>query len=109
MAIEKNEFECEVCGEHATVHLMEIDRQSRQEISHHLCEKHASITPILDANQSAAHAIANTIAKHEKPLPADFEAAWVEWSRGIAKVDARGMALLRAAFEAGAEAAKRNG
>jgi hypothetical protein len=36
--------------------------------------------------------------------PADLEAAWAEWSRGIQKVDERAMALLRAAFEAGFEA-----
>jgi hypothetical protein len=58
-----------------------------------------------DVNVSAARAVAKTIAKHEKPLPADFEAAWEEWSSAVKNVDARGMALLRAAFEAGADAA----
>jgi hypothetical protein len=60
-----------------------------------------------DPNQSAAQTVASTIAKHEKPLPADLEAAWKAWSAGVGKVDARGMALLRAAFEAGAEAGMR--
>jgi hypothetical protein len=56
-----------------------------------------------DANQIAARIVKESIAKHEQPLPADLEAAWEEWSRSITKVDARGMALLRAAFEAGVE------
>jgi hypothetical protein len=59
-----------------------------------------------DSNQAAARIVAKATGKYETPLPADIEAAWEEWSRGIGKVDARGMALLRAAFEAGAEAAK---
>jgi len=58
-----------------------------------------------DANQAAFAAVRQAIAKHEKPLPADLEAAWTEWSRAIKNVDTRGMTLLRAAFEAGAEAA----
>ena len=44
--------------------------------------------------------------RHEDALPADLEAAWKSWSAGVGHVDARGMLLLRAAFEAGAEAAK---
>jgi len=39
--------------------------------------------------------------------PADAEEAWMEWSSHIQKVDERGMALLRAAFEAGWEASRR--
>jgi len=54
-----------------------------------------------DANQTAHRVVSEFIARTEKPLPADVEAAWAEWSRGVQKVDARGMALLRAAFEAG--------
>jgi len=34
------------------------------------------------------------------------EAAWKAWSAGVQKVDARTMALLRAAFEVGVEAGK---
>jgi hypothetical protein len=60
----------------------------------------------IDANQAAARIVTESTSKHEKPLPADLEAAWKQWSAGVAKVDARGMALLKAAFEAGAEAAK---
>jgi hypothetical protein len=60
----------------------------------------------LDESQAAAAAIGEVAAKHSDPLPADLEEAWKVWSAGIQKVDARGMALLRAAFEAGAEAAK---
>jgi hypothetical protein len=60
-----------------------------------------------DANQAAARIVGETIARHSEPLPADFEEAWKVWSAGVGKVDARGMALLRAAFEAGAEVGKR--
>jgi hypothetical protein len=59
-----------------------------------------------DPNESAARVVAQTLAKHEQPLPADVEAAWAEWSAGIAKVDKRTMTLLKAAFEAGVEAAR---
>jgi hypothetical protein len=61
-----------------------------------------------DFNQNIVRALSEATAKHEKPLPPDIEAAWEEWSRGIGKVDARGVALLRAAFEVGVEAAKRS-
>jgi hypothetical protein len=60
----------------------------------------------LDESQIAARIVRETIARTETPLPADVEAAWAEWSRGVQKVDARTMALLRAAFEVGVEAAK---
>ena len=60
-----------------------------------------------DANQTAHAVVSEFIAKHETPLPADVEAAWAEWSRGVQKVDARGMTLLRAAFEAGAGVGRR--
>jgi hypothetical protein len=59
-----------------------------------------------DANQAAARIIRETVARHSDPLPADLEAAWKKWSAGVANVDARGMALPRAAFEAGAVAVK---
>src|ERR1700683_1672409 len=59
-----------------------------------------------DENQGAAHAVSQTIAKHETPLPPGIEAAWEAWSRGVGKVDERGMALLGAAFEVGVAAAK---
>ena len=62
--------------------------------------------PPEDVNQAAARAVRETIARHEQPLPADVEAAWGQWIAGIAKVDERGMTLLRAAFEAGVEAAR---
>ena len=60
-----------------------------------------------DINQTAARVVAESTEKHEKPLPADLEEAWVEWSKGVQKVDERGMALLRAAFEAGWQAASK--
>jgi hypothetical protein len=64
--------------------------------------KPASIDP-----SETVKRLAEKMAEHEQPLPADVEAAWAEWSRSIQKVDARGMALLRAAFEAGVEAGRR--
>jgi hypothetical protein len=36
-----------------------------------------------DSNQAAARAVAQTSAKHDKPLLADLEAAWEELSRGV--------------------------
>ena len=41
------------------------------------------------------------IKRHEQPLPDDVEAAWAEWSRNLPGADARGVALLRAAFDTG--------
>lgn len=60
----------------------------------------------MDENQAAAKAVATIAAKHSKPLPPDLEAAWAEWSAGVASVDQRTMTLLRAAFEAGVEAGR---
>lgn len=54
-----------------------------------------------DSNTEAHRVVRESTAPHEKPLPADLEAAWAEWSAGVKKVDERGMVLLRAAFEAG--------
>jgi hypothetical protein len=57
-----------------------------------------------DPNVNAARIVWESIGKIEGPPsdpPADLEAAWAEWSKGIQKVDERGMTLLRAAFEAG--------
>jgi len=62
----------------------------------------------IDASETVKRLKAK-MAEHEQPLPADVEAAWEQWSKSIQKVDARGMALLRAAFEAGMEAAMRAG
>ncbi|MEX2544905.1 MAG: hypothetical protein WD316_07245 [Phycisphaeraceae bacterium] len=59
-----------------------------------------------DASQSGHRVVSDATAPHEKPLPADLEQAWAEWSKGVQQVDERGMALLRAAFEAGWEASK---
>lgn len=58
-----------------------------------------------DPNATAARTVAESTAA-EDAAPADLEAAWQEWSSHIQKVDERGMALLRAAFEAGYEAGK---
>lgn len=57
-----------------------------------------------DFNTEAHRVVREATEKHEQPLPADLKAAWERWSAGVGKVDERGMALLRAAFEAGWEA-----
>lgn len=59
--------------------------------------------PKPDVAQNAIRVGRESTAPHEQPLPADVELAWAEWSKGIAKVDARMMLLLKAAFEAGVE------
>ncbi len=59
-----------------------------------------------DPAQVAHRVVSEIISRHEKPLPSDFEAAWTEWSRAIQNIDGRTMALLRAAFEAGAQVAR---
>lgn len=53
-----------------------------------------------DENENAARIVGEATASQDS-LPADLEAAWAEWSKGIKNVDERGMTLLRAAFEAG--------
>jgi hypothetical protein len=55
-------------------------------------------------NQTARR-IVDEATGEDRPLPADLEQAWAEWSKSIQNVDERGMTLLRAAFEAGYEAA----
>jgi hypothetical protein len=59
-----------------------------------------------DMNETAARVVGETAARHSEALPADLEAAWAKWSAGAGRVDARTMALLRAAFEAGAKAGR---
>lgn len=56
-----------------------------------------------DPNVEAARVVGKATAA--EGLPADLEAAWAEWSKSIKNVDERGMTLLRAAFEAGVDAA----
>jgi hypothetical protein len=58
-----------------------------------------------DVNEVAARIVRQSTATNDA-MPADLEAAWAAWSAGVGKVDGRTMALLRAAFEAGAEAAR---
>jgi len=60
--------------------------------------------PKPDFNQAAAQAVKRLTAMHETKLPADMEAAWEAWITGVQKIDTRIRTLLRAAFEAGAEA-----
>jgi len=57
-----------------------------------------------DPNVNAARIVAEATTD-EKSQPADVEAAWLAWSAHIQKVDERGMELLKAAFEAGFDAA----
>lgn len=58
-----------------------------------------------DPSQVAARIVRESTSK-EEPLPADVEAAWERWSAGVGRIDDRAAALLRAAFEAGVEAAR---
>jgi hypothetical protein len=60
-----------------------------------------------DINQNAARIVSETAGEPYKPLSPELEAAWKAWSAGVGKVDARGLALLRAAFEAGVDAVTR--
>lgn len=59
-----------------------------------------------DPNEDAADLVARSTASHDE-LPADLEAAWQDWRKRIKGVDERTWTLLRAAFEAGADAASR--
>ena len=59
-----------------------------------------------DPNVEAARVVREST--EGEGLPADREAAWTEWSRGIKNVDERGMTLLRAAFEAGVDAGRQS-
>lgn len=59
-----------------------------------------------DPNVTAARIVRESTA--DEPLPADLETAWTEWSRRIQGCDERTMTLLRAAFEAGADAGRRS-
>ena len=59
-----------------------------------------------DPNEEAARIVRETTRHAEQPLPAGLEAAWAEWSKAIKGLDERTMTLLRAAFEAGAEAGR---
>lgn len=63
--------------------------------------------PICDPNEAATRVVGKATGDDQLLLP-DLEAAWAEWSKSINDVDERGMTLLRAAFEAGAEAASRH-
>ncbi|MFI4894601.1 MAG: hypothetical protein ACIAQ0_14395 [Phycisphaerales bacterium JB058] len=66
----------------------------------------ANPAPNPDPNEKAAE-ITRKLSGDDA-LPADIETAWAEWSKGIKGVDERGWTLLRAAFEAGVEAAASN-
>ena len=56
-----------------------------------------------DPNTEAARVVREA-TDEGNPLPADLEAAWSEWIKGIQGIDERARTLLRAAFEAGVEA-----
>lgn len=58
-----------------------------------------------DANQAAARVVAESTRDDATTPPQDLEAAWEKWVAGIQRVDDRTRSLLRAAFEAGYEAA----
>ena len=59
-----------------------------------------------DEVQAAHRGMQEVARRHEDWLPADVELAWETWIAGVAKIDERTRTLLRAAFEAGAEAAR---
>ena len=59
-----------------------------------------------DPNVEAARVVAESVRGKNAPPPPDVEAAWAIWPRNILGVDERTMKLLRAAFEAGADAAR---
>ena len=61
-----------------------------------------------DPNENAARIVGQATAA-QSDAAGDLEAAWQAWSGHIQKVDDRGMTLLRAALEAGWEAAKKEG
>ena len=56
-----------------------------------------------DENEDAADVVRRSTSEADDQ-PDGLEAAWADWSRRIQGVDERTMTLLRAAFEAGAEA-----
>lgn len=57
-----------------------------------------------DPNEDAARVVRDATTSGDT-LPADIEAAWEAWAQSIQDVDERTVALMRAAFEVGAEAA----
>src|SRR5687768_12124014 len=57
-----------------------------------------------DPNEEAARIVRMTTGQADE-LPADLEAAWLAWSSCIHSCDERTRTLLRAAFEAVAQAA----
>jgi hypothetical protein len=61
-----------------------------------------------DPNSSIARVVRETLAAHDDELPADVEAAWTAWIKGVQKIDERTRNLLRAAFEAGHDAGRRD-
>lgn len=65
--------------------------------------KHPKRAVDRDGNEDAAEVVRRTTAQPD-PIPEGLEAAWVAWSKRIYGVDERTLTLLRAAFEAGAEA-----
>ena len=59
-----------------------------------------------DPNSSVARVVRDTLAAHDDELPADAEAAWAAWIKGVQKIDERTRNLLRAAFEVGVDAGR---
>lgn len=62
-----------------------------------------------DPNVNAARIVAASIRMTDPPAEPGLEAAWLAWSAHIQKLDDRTRELLRAAFEAGYDAAQRAG
>lgn len=62
--------------------------------------------PNPDPSKEAARIVRETTGRPDE-LPKDLEAAWEAWASHIHSCDERTKTLLRAAFEAGAEAGSR--
>jgi hypothetical protein len=60
-----------------------------------------------DPNENAARIVGEATGSVPVAGSVEMERAWAAWSAHIQQVDERGLTLLRAAFEAGWDAARR--
>ena len=72
-----------------------------------LVQRGPDVWDLADPSTNAARITREATEGADEPLPADVEAVWEAWSASIQGVDKRTRTLLRAAFEAGVEAATR--
>lgn len=63
-----------------------------------------------DDQSEAAHRVAKATASKDSAPPSELspreEEAWSTWIAGVGRIDERALNLLRAAFEAGVDAAR---